>query len=896
MMCRRWLAAIVLFVTVGSAFGQVVAPPPPAKYDAVIRYQIRAARNERISQYLELTRLLDAAGFKRIATDVDEAVDPSAERFRGTLPSSAIRQVLADSHVRTILLSPAGYQLPEKAETLVPVNIDIAGGLQFNRQQLLHAQTREILEKMGFIEKTGYDPRGFTRLVGAFPAGQVPLLISDLRWQPSGWLSPETNPDTLPEPIRSIDPLRVVTVVPEPEGIAMVPDVVAPTVDATLVKISPDLRALLTQEDAGTKLIRMEGVLFDQPAREDLSWRTWIRSGGLVTIEGHAGQVVTVLAPISMAKEFARMPQVATVRLPASATPAIPSGSPVNPANVLAATNLDALHGQGVRGQGARIAIIDSDFAGVQRAIGRSLPKAKWLDLTAERNPNLQPDSLSSDRPGRGTLAALAAVRAAPDAELYLIRVDAASPYQVLNIARAVAGEAFRTEAMTVRYTELLLDNERLRQSRAKLNADRKEMMENFAADEETQKRRTELQQRIVSQDKEEKEYAGRLARFVAIEQGLLELRFVQAVACNLNWSEGLPIDGTGALAQFMDGPASFNERIKKLGPMTWLQSAGDTHGQTWAAPLWDADHNGVLEFAQKGFPLPAGKWSRELNFLGWQTHEGPWSAELPAGARVRLALQWTEAHDPNAPVDPSRYRTPLTNLQPMLLKQRDPSGTLLSSDDMVVVARSVELPMLIGRANDFATFEHVVEFTIPESGRYAVRIEGRAAPSTSPPEANLVPAARRLGEVFPRLNVAVADAKSQEVGRPIFIDFRPIAGGIATPGDAHNVVVVGAVDGQGRPQPYAARGSAPSLSLIARPTIATFDEFNLGNYSARGTGTANGFAVGSIAAMLSGGAPGSSDLRWLKIPAGGMLRVPSAWLEQRTQTTGLKERTSYWK
>jgi hypothetical protein len=885
-----------MVTVISSASAQVVAPPPPAEYDAVIRYRIRAARNERIRQYLELTRFLDQAGFQRNPTETDDAVDPSAERLEGKLPSAAVRLVLTDPHVRTLLLTPTGFAWPDTVDARLPVTIDIVGGLPFDRQQLLHEQTADRLRQMGFIENIGYDPRGFTRLVGSMPADQIPLLIADLRWQPGGWLSPETNPDALPEPIRSVDPLRVVTVVPLPAGISAVADAVTPKVDPALVKVGPELRALLAQEDAAANLIRMEAVLFDPPAREDLAWRTWIRSGGLATIEGHAGQIVTVLAPVSMAKEFARMPQVATVRLPALATPAIPSGGPINAGNPMAATNIDALHAQGVRGQGARIAIVDSDFAGVQRAIGRSLPKAKMLDLTAERNPSLEPDPITGDRPGRGTLAALAAVRAAPDAELVLVRVDAAAPYQVLNVARAVAGEVFRTEALTVRYTELLLDNERLRQARAKLNADRKELMDNFSADEETQKRRLELQQRLIRQDKEERDYAGRLARFVDLEQSFMELRFVQAVACNLNWSIGLPVDGTGPLARYIDGPARFNERPKKLGPVTWLQAAGDTHGQTWAAPLWDADNNGVMEFAQKSFPIPAGKWSRELNFIGWQTHEGPWYADLPAGTKLRIALQWTEAHDPTAPVEPSRYRTPLTNLQPMLLRQRDPSGTKLPSDDMVVVARSAELPMMIGRAANFATFEHIVEFTIDEPGRYAVRIEGAAAASTAPPGTPMVPAARRVGEVYSRLNIDVADAKSQEIGRPIFIDYRPLAGGMASPSDAASVVVVGAVDAQGRPQPYGARGSAPSLSLIARPTVAMFDEFHLGNYTARGTGTANGFTAGTIAAMLSGGAPGSSDLRWLQVPAGGLLRVPSVWLDQRTQTTGLRERASYWR
>jgi hypothetical protein len=887
------MTVLVILAASGPLGAQVIAPPPPAEYDAIIRYRIRADRNERIRQFLELTRFLASAGFQREPTETDDALDPNAERFHGKLPSSAVRQILTDPRVRSVLLVPAGYHLPE-GEVRVPVRIELASGLPRERQQLLHLQAIDRLQKLGFIEKVGYDTRNSTRLVGTIPASSISHLTGDLRWQPSGWFSPENSPNLLPEPIRSIDPLRIIEVLPEPDGIASAPDVAPLTVDPTLSKLSPDLRALLNEEGAANKPTRMEVVLFDPPAREDLAWRAWIRSVGEVTIEGHAGQLVTVLAPAGMAKEFARMPQVATVRLPIAASPGITTGGLVNASDALSLTHLNSLHAQNGLGQGICIAIVDSDFAGVQRAVSRSLPNAKLVDLTAERNPNLEPDPIRADRPGRGTLAALAAVRAAPNVELILVRVDDAAPYQVLSIARAAAGEVFRTEAMNIRYAELLLDNERLRQSRARLNDERRAIMEVFTSDEETQKRRVEVQQRLEGLDKEEREYSNRLARFIALERNILDLHRISAVACSLNWSEGLPTDGNGPLAMYLDGPARLSDRVRKLGPLTWLQSAGDTNGQTWAAPLWDADNNGVLEFAQRNFPLPAGKWTRELNFIGWQPHDGAWSADLPVGAKVRLALQWTEAHDSIAPVDPLRYREPLTKLMPMILKQRDPSGSKLPSDDMIVVARAVPLPMLISRSANSATYEHVIELAVDTPGRYAVRIEGRAADGTAPPDVALIPAARRVGEVYPRLSVAVADEKSQSEGRPIFIDFRTVAGGMGSPNDAGAVVVVGALGAQGKPQTYSAKGSAPSLALIPRPSVMTFDEFNLGNVSARGTATANGFVAGTVAAMLSAGAPPSSDLRWLRILPGGTLQVPSAWLQQRLNATELRERSAF--
>lgn len=895
-MTRRLCLSLAIVLFVGpQLIAQVVAPPPPASYDAEIRFRIRAARNERVRQYLLMTQILDSAGFKRIPGEDDEALNPDAERLRGTLSATGLATVLKEPHVRTVLLIPTGYQIPNGADARVTVQIQLVSGLTAQRQQLLHRQARDQLAKLGFVEKVGYDHRGSTRLFGTLPADQLPTLLTDLRWLPAGWLSPETNPDNLPDPLRTLDPLRVIEVMPQIDG--AVADAGIPAVEPALEKLSPDLRAVLANADAAAKPRRMEVIFFDPVQRGDLAWRTYIRSAGMVTIEGQAGQIVTILAPAVFAKELAALPQVATVRLPVASTPGIPVIDAMRPADALGRSNLSVLHAQGVYGQGARVALIDSDYRGLRQLLGRNLPpNIKVLDLTAMRNASLEADPLGDDRPGRGTLAALAVLRAAPQVELVIIRVDPAASYMVLEVARYLAGEAFRTEAMTVRNAELLFDNERLRKSRDDINAERQAMMETFESDDTTQQKRLDLQRRLTEQERQERDYAQRLARFVAIETGLMDLRRVSVVANNIGWMEGLPTDGSGPLATYLDGPARLIDRAYKLGPATWLQAAGDTHGQTWSGPLWDADGNGILEFAPRNFPLPAQRWSRELNFVGWQPHDGAWTADLPAGAKIRLALQWTEAHSDNSAIDPARYRTPLNTFKPMVLRQRDPSGTKSSSDDLNVVARAVALPMLITRTATAATYEHVVEWTVDAPGRFAVRIEVEPATSTAPRGTPSIPASVRTSEVFPRLSLNVLDSGSQQLGRPVFVDFRPTNGGMATPGDAYAVNVVGAADPQGVVQPFSARGAAPTLALQTRPNALTFDQFQFGNVAARGTGVANGFAAGMLGAMLSGGGPATSDLKWLRVAPGGLLAVPSPWLQQRTQTSGLRERAAYLK
>src|SRR4051812_1580617 len=94
----RWMVAAALLAFAGPAAAQVVYPAPPAEYDATVRYRIRAARNERITRYLEMTRALDAAGLRRENIDPSEAADPNAERLYGKLPASGVRSILSEPH------------------------------------------------------------------------------------------------------------------------------------------------------------------------------------------------------------------------------------------------------------------------------------------------------------------------------------------------------------------------------------------------------------------------------------------------------------------------------------------------------------------------------------------------------------------------------------------------------------------------------------------------------------------------------------------------------------------------------------------------------------------------------------------------------------------------------
>src|SRR5439155_7071058 len=133
----------------------------------------------------------------------------------------------------------------------------------------------------------------------------------------------------------------------------------------------------------------------------------------------------------------------------------------------------------------------------------------------------------------------------------------------------------------------------------------------------------------------------------------------------------------------------------------------------------------GVMEFAPAEQPLPPGGWTRELNFLAWRPAGGQADVvDLPTKARVRVSVQWKEAHDPVF-LDRGEdvYREPLANLQLLAVRQADPAGKQRPSDDVEVVAQSSGLPQRLENQPSYAVYEQTVELEAAQPGRYAVRV-----------------------------------------------------------------------------------------------------------------------------------------------------------------------------
>jgi hypothetical protein len=872
---------------------QRIVPPPPPEYAVQFRYRIRVGGNERVVQYREMMRHLAAAGFRRTDTpESNEAVDPKADRMSGVIAANRVGDLLGEPHVKSILLMPNGYKLPDNPEQRVLVQIKLVETSSLSQQRALFYQALDKLRRMGLVDKVGYDQEDYSRILGSIPAGDVEDLLVDLRLQPLGWLTPQTPVESLPDPIRGIDPIRGVEVLPDPEGVPPSAERPVPNVPAVVegavnvqAKIAPDLRAAAAAENMGT--VRFEVVLTRSPALDDTSWRAIFGPMTNVVVEGRIGPVVTLLAPASAIATLAASPDVATVRPPRMATIQPAASSVVAGPAALADSGLDRLHKLGFKGTGVRVAVIDADFTGVGQHVGRELPKnTTVIDLTAARNPSILPEPLAPGaEPGRGTRLALAVRVAAPEADVVLVRVDPAAMYQLLTVARFIHGDAFRPENLANRNRELLAENNALRVDRAKLNADRLAAQNNFSEGETAVQQRRDVEVRSAALARREQEFNDRLNRFYDIEAGLADLRRADVVVCPLAWDEGYPFDGSDPLARYLDDIYYGRPRRKPVGPLTvaqrtaiWFQAAGNTRGQAWNGPLIDNDGNGAFEFAPPDTRPPQGLWTTEINFLHWLTANGQRSFDLPAGAKVRLTFQWTEAHDPSVSdiPGPDLYRVPLADLRLLVLRQRDPSGMKVSNDDFNVIAQTEPLPQLIERHRSWATYEHVVEFAVDTPGRIAVRLEGTVPPTIRPPTVASLPIQDRSWSPHGRLFVNMSGATG---GQLVIGDYQPGLGGLGAPGNGLYPRTTGAADAQGREQPYSAKGPPSGQQLLAKPRWLAFDE--LPGVQGGGTEQATAFAGGLYASVMSAGTIESQKLNWLQVPRGTVMRVPPVWLDQ---------------
>jgi hypothetical protein len=274
---------------------------------------------------------------------------------------------------------------------------------------------------------------------------------------------------------------------------------------------------------------------------------------------------------------------------------------------------------------------------------------------------------------------------------------------------------------------------------------------------------------------------------------------------------------------------------------------------------------------------LRPDRWTSELNFFAWQPIKGTITPDLPK-ARMRISVQWREPHDPTFWHDgEDLYPQPLANVRLVVLRQRDPTGTKLPSDDMELVAQSEGVPLHLANQPGSAVYEQTVEFAVDSPGRYALRVEGRVPDTIRPPNQPTLPSLQTAWELRPRLFVQVLDRPVRQTGRPVFADYVSERGNPGMPADTHSVIAVGAVNARGRPEPYSATGPALNQELRPRPDSFAVDELFLAIGAAEasaGTGLAAAFAAGTAATAISAGIPPQGLFFAIRQHPSGLLSV----------------------
>lgn len=917
-MTHTRLAAVALAILLGS--GAILAqgvlapgkdeprvkqPARSEKVDVQIRYRIRADRDERVRQFRGLERYLAALGFedsRKEDPDRDlDIVDPNAERFTGTIASDKVLQLLDDPRVQQILFAPTGYMYPEDRAKGVPIRVMLRGDMIPTVQQAFHFQALQQLERLGFREALGYDTQGYKQLKGTIPLKYLDRLVKDLRTEPAGWFLTDAPVDRLPRPFADRNPVRWVEVMPGGEApTPFVPAIVPPS----RAKLLPELRATLADPMLKEVPLRVI-VLFAEPIEnrlEDLRGRLTSNFSPTVkrdadgnplktpdglpaltegaALDGAAGNLASIRfdRPADV-ERFAQHPDVLSIRLlrqasetmsliPAPAKPASASG-------VLKASGVEAMHRLGYTGRGVKVLVIGSDFTGAEKLIGNGLPKnTRFLDLTTELNPDILPSPPDPNRAGYGTSAALALALAAPDADLVLVRIDPGAIFQLFGIIRVVRKEATFSDALRSRLVDISNKTAELTRRKEVVVTEYRLAFDDLADDEPTKARRVRAKAALDLVLADQVALTQRIDRFNVFQKSVVSsLVGARVIVNTLEWESGYPLDAISQLSQTLEQLATpLPPRITKragdpnagpLPPFVWVQAASAAGGTVWGGPFLDTNTDGAMEFGTPLQPLPPMNWSADMNFMGYQTGSGETLADLPAGAKIRITIQWREPTDPNFPtVDRPAYPVVLR-----LFRQLDPKGEKIPSDEMAEEARSVGGPYPLLFTRTFVVFEQILDFTVKEPGHYALIVAKGYEPES------LLPGLKRNIEVHPRIVLETLSTKPGE-GRVVFRSYVTPEAGVGIPGDSAGAITIGV------PVKGELFGGGTGLALRGKPDLFGPDSVEMSGPAVRGPGLATGFVGGIATGLVQAGAAGANPFKSASFTPGKMAIVPDSWLK----------------
>lgn len=711
------------------------------KYQVRARLRLDAGRSQRVKLFREVVARLKAAGLSK---------DPGLEgeeffgdSISGTMGRAGLAALRRDPAILAAIAIPTDYQ---PAEGGALVRLQLLADFGPDQQREVADKVRALLTPLGFKESVGYDHDQHRQLLGRMPLGALDSILGD-------GLKAEIPVVPASGSLKSmkLNLVKLAVVVSEPADLPPAAgEPGAPPAELPLAKIHPDLRRLLGGDGNADKPVRVEIVLSEAPADGRVPAELRNASLGLA-IDGLLGNVVFGTIPASNLASLAGWAGVSDIRLP---QPGRPYALPCDfTAITRQPVGLESSPTRWLRsGKGGKVVVVASDFGNWEAQRGQGLPRqTTMVDLTAELAPDLKPAAVNpGDAPGLAL--ALDVARKLDGADLILVRIDPAAPFQVAEVARVLSGKLWLTGSFTQRLTEIRDERARLASRKDLLDVKRRLSLRNFGLDGDDKTARDAFKKEEAAFNKESAALTEKDNRAIAFRQATKQLLGAGTVIVGLDWDAGYSLSpGTTLLGRTLPP--------ELLRTAAWVQAMPRRGGQEWSGLFTDADRDGAFDF-EEGGPF------RNLTFLSWRGKERT-ETLLPAGAVLAATVTWQEAHDPRyagAADDP--YRMPLAKLQIVVLRQRDPSGLKVPADVFDVVARSPVIPERLESSPRSATYRAEVRFDVPRPGRYALRIEGQVPASTLPAGAPVI--RPEQGELRPILTIRAVDPASRSQGRPM--------------------------------------------------------------------------------------------------------------------------------
>lgn len=703
-----------------------------AKVNVRVQLQVNVFGVERLKQISDLSKHLIQNGFETPASEIFEKLQDSKVTFlEGKTISGREKSLLHPRWVYSVISWSEDLENGLKNDSPTRMQVVFPPFMQGKYQAKFWGALKEQASKRGFQDGVGYDSEGFTRLTGNLAPSKI--LELDQKIIPEALIlsGAQSSSNAYPRvvQIRTDWDLSKTPITQE---------------EKTLPggKISQAGRELFKSESTDFK--RWLVVLNQNPPAP---WMLSELSANLneAVIESAMGALVQIKGSTETIKNLVMLPFVmhaAPVEYgwkPASKQPA---GDGWVPFFFHEGNTQKGYQWKG-KSAPASIAILGSNFQDWEKVFGEESSRVRYLDLTKIRNQNLDPDTANkNDSAASQSKAAFKATRDYPGSEVFLIRVDPATPAMQEEVAGFSMGNVRASATLLTRYDEIEMARRFLDSENNLLQQERAYLIDQFQETDELEKRRKEYLQRKQKWEGDNRQLHHRIGEILKMVEKLNLLRSVRVFLVLDEPGIQVPNLSQSVLSLFSQDPI-FRKN-------SWAIAQSAVPQAFWMGSFVDLNNNGAMEFSSRANSF----WEKELLPL----RIDPSKPGLDSGTPLMVKLRWKEVCDPLSKVNADGSVVTRSRMNLVLLKRGKSLAGRKIDDEFVPVAQSGERPFCIFRSSNQAIFEHQIKLDIKEAGEYFLRVEGAIADRKT----LSVLDAHHVGEIHPEIIVETPVSTSQ--------------------------------------------------------------------------------------------------------------------------------------